>query len=58
MSNKEGVYIAGELNPWVEVVTLEDYSADVLELKKEVYSLRQELATLMSSLETWDEEFK
>lgn len=58
MSIKDGVYTAGELNPWVDVVTLEDYSADVLELKKDVYSLRQELATLMSSLEAWDEEFK
>lgn len=58
MSNKEGVYTAGELNPWVEVVTLEDHLADVIELKQEVFLLREQLDKLMSSLETWDEEFK
>lgn len=58
MSIKDGVYTAGELHPWVEVVTLEDHLADVIELKQEVFLLREQLDKLMSSLETWDEEFK
>lgn len=58
MSNKDGVYTAGELHPWVEVVTLEDHLADVIELNQEVFLLREQLDKLMSSLETWDEEFK
>lgn len=58
MSNKIGVYTAGKLHPWVEVVRLEDHLADIAELEKEVYSLKEELDKLMSSLEQWDEVFK
>ena len=51
-------YAAGELNPWAEVVTLEDHLEQVAVYVKETDSLKAEIDKLMSSLESWDEEFK
>lgn len=51
-------YTAGELNPWAEVVTLEDHLEQVAVYAKEMGSLKAEIDKLVSSLESWDEEFK